>query len=358
MNLDYMIQMNDSEKSYFFQLSHLGSDSRKSKFENIEGLFQTDIDLLLSIVGREALREKRPNLQELDQIIRNLLEQENAGKESTNGQDTNDNGQGEENSRDRSMAFPIIRTLLQGGYLRDDEKWLTSRGFSRIGNLILGDVMKALKLGEAGAHSTKNIGVGSVVLDTTRKFEDGNDIRLVNIPLSLLNCVLRTQKEFSRIDIPLQLKMDDLEEYETLYDVRASVVYCIDLSSTMKYSRMFGDLSRIEAAKKALWSLVMLNKKYFPNDSIYVVGFGSLASQVKISDIPYLKTFDAGSDFLHYTNYQAAFRLSKRILLKEGSVNKRIILVTDGHPSACFMDDAKRARKDLKKQAILAFLSA
>ena len=155
MNLDYMIQMNDSEKSYFFQLSHLGSDSRKSKFENIEGLFQTDIDLLLSIVGREALREKRPNLQELDQIIRNLLEQENAGKESTNGQDTNDNGQGEENSRDRSMPFPIIRTLLQGGYLRDDEKWLTSRGFSRIGNLILGDVMKALKLGEAGAHSDK-----------------------------------------------------------------------------------------------------------------------------------------------------------------------------------------------------------
>ena len=350
MNLDYVIQMNDSEKSYFFQLSHLGSDSRKSKFENIEGLFQTDIDLLLSIVGREALREKRPNLQELDQIIRNLLEQENAGKESTNGQDTNDNGQGEENSRDRSMPFPIIRTLLQGGYLRDDEKWLTSRGFSRIGNLILGDVMKALKLGEAGAHSTKNIGVGSVVLDTTRKFEDGNDIRLVNIPLSLLNCVLRTQKEFSRIDIPLQLKLDDLEEYETLHDVRASVVYCIDLSSTMKYSRMFGDLSRIEAAKKALWSLVMLNKKYFPNDSIYVVGFGSLASQVKISDIPYLKTFDAGSDFLHYTNYQAAFRLSKRILLKEGSVNKRIILVTDGHPSACFMDDAKQQEKILKSR--------
>ena len=148
------------------------------------------------------------------------------------------------------MPFPIIRMLLQEGYLKDDEKWLTSRGFSRIGNLILDDVMKALKLGEAGAHSTKNIGVGSVVLDTTRKFEDGNDIRLVNIPLSLLNCVLRTQKEFSRIDIPLQLKTDDLEEYETLYDVRASVVYCIDLSSTMKYSRMFGDLSRIEAAKE------------------------------------------------------------------------------------------------------------
>ena len=337
----------------------LGSDSRRSKFsEDMENLPHKDIDLLLSIVGREALREKRPNLQELDQMIRSFLEQENAGNEGTKGLDTNDNGQGEENSRERSMPFPIIRRLIQEGYLRDDEKWLTSRGFSRIGNLILNDVMKALKLGEAGAHSTKNIGAGSVVLDTTRKFEEGNDIRLVNIPLSLLNCVLRTQKELSRIDIPLHLKIDDLEEYETLYDVRASVVYCIDLSSTMKYSRMFGELSRIETAKKALWSLVLLNKKYFPNDSIYVVGFGSLASHVKVSDIPYLKTFDAGSDFLHYTNYQAAFRLSKRILLKAGSANKRIILVTDGHPSACFMDDVKAARKDPEKQALLTFLSA
>jgi uncharacterized protein with von Willebrand factor type A (vWA) domain len=344
--------MSDSEKSYIFQLSHLGSDSRKSRFsENLESLPKGDIDLLLSIVGREALRERRPNLQELDQIIKSLLEQENAGKESTNGQDANDNRQEEDkNSRDRSVSFPIVRMLLHEGYLRDDEKWLTSRGFSRIGNLILDDVMKALKLGEAGAHSIKNIGAGSVVLDTTRRFEDGSGIRLVNIPLSLLHCVLRMQKEFGRIDIPLQLNTDDLEEYETLFDVRASVVYCIDLSSTMKYSRMFGDLSRIEAAKKALWSLVILNKKFFPNDSIYVVGFGSLASHVKISDIPYLKTFDAGSDFLHYTNYQAAFRLSKRILLKEGSVNKRIILVTDGHPSACFMDDAKQQEEILKSR--------
>jgi uncharacterized protein with von Willebrand factor type A (vWA) domain len=352
VNLVYNIQLNDSEKSYFFQLSHIGSDSKESTFsENIEGLSKKDIDLLLSIVGREALREKRPNLQQLDQIIKSLLELDNdTDKESTNGQDAKDNSQEDKVSRDQSTPFPIVRMLLQEGYLKDDEKWLTSRGFSRIGNLILDDVMKALKLGEAGAHSTKNIGIGSVVLDTTRKFEVGSDMRLVNIPLSLLNCVLRMQKEFGKIKIPLQLKMDDLEEYETLFDVRASVVYCIDLSSTMKYSRMFGDLSRIEAAKKALWSLVMLNKKYFPNDSIYVVGFGSLASHVKILDIPYLKTFDAGSDFLHYTNYQAAFRLSKKILLKEGSVNKRIILVTDGHPSACFIDDAKQQEKILKSR--------
>jgi uncharacterized protein with von Willebrand factor type A (vWA) domain len=341
--------MNNSEKSYLFQLTYSGDESRKSKFaKNFGSSPKPSIDLLLSIVGREALRENRPNLQELDRIIKNLLEQDRIGEDSTHRQDTSNNSKEEENPRALSLPSPILRMLLHEGYLKNDEKWLTSRGFSRIGNMILDDVMRALKLGEAGGHGTKTLGTGSVLLDTTRKYEDGNDIRLVNIPLSLLNSVLRVQKEFGRIEIPVQMKTEDLEEYETLHDVRASVVYCIDLSSTMKYSRMFGDLSRIEAAKKALWSLVMLNKKFYPNDSVYIVGFGSLASRVKISDVPYLKTFDAGSDFLHYTNYQAAFRLSMRILLNDGSANKRIILVTDGHPSACFMDDVKQQEKILK----------
>jgi uncharacterized protein with von Willebrand factor type A (vWA) domain len=347
VNLAYNIEMNESECGYFFQLFRLSGESRHSKYSGFkDGFSKVNIDLLLSIVGREALREKRPNLKELNQIMEGILEQQSACRETTIGQDSNDNRPRQGNLRERSL-FPLVRMLIQEGYLRDDEKWLTSRGFSRIGNLILDDMMKVLKFGDAGAHSTKSLGAGTVVLDTTRKFENGNDLQLVNIPLSLLNCVIRTQRDFGKTDIPLHLKLDDLEEYETLRDVRTSVVYCIDLSSTMKYSRMFGDLSRIEAAKKALWSLVMLNRKFFPNDSIYVVGFGSLAANVKISDIPYLKTFDAGSDFLHYTNYQAALRLAEKILLSKGGVNRRILLVTDGHPSACFMDDLKQQEKIL-----------
>ena len=45
----------------------------------------------------------------------------------------------------------------------------------------------------------------------------------------------------------LQIDVDDFEEYETIQDVRVAVVYCIDLSSTMRYSSMYGDMSRIEA---------------------------------------------------------------------------------------------------------------
>jgi uncharacterized protein with von Willebrand factor type A (vWA) domain len=141
-------------------------------------------------------------------------------------------------------------------------------------------------------------------------------------------------------------------------DVRVAVVYCIDLSSTMRYSSMFGDMSRIEAAKRALWSLFLLNRKYFPSDSIYIVGFGALASKVVAQDIPYLKTFEPGSDFLHYTNYQSAFRLARKILQKDGAMNRRIVLITDGHPSACFIDDNSEHDRILSQKPYAHFYTA
>jgi uncharacterized protein with von Willebrand factor type A (vWA) domain len=172
---------------------------------------------------------------------------------------------------------------------------------------------------------------------------------LLNVPKSLLNTIQRVSKE-GEFKMPLQIDVDDFEEYETMRDVRAAIVYCIDLSSTMRYSTMFGDMSRIEAAKRALWSLYLLNRKFFPSDSVYIVGFGALASKVLPQDIPYLKTFEPGSDFLHYTNYQAAFRLASRMLQKDGAENKRIVLVTDGHPSACFIDDKGEQDKILSQR--------
>ncbi|NDB92889.1 MAG: VWA domain-containing protein [Nitrososphaeria archaeon] len=155
-------------------------------------------------------------------------------------------------------------------------------------------------------------------------------------------------KQAKRLEFPLGVNIDDFEEYETTEDVRASIVYCIDLSSTMKSSLTSSGMSRIEAAKRALWSLYVLNKRFFPNDSINIIGFASMASTIDPFDIPFLKTYDANDEFLHYTNYQAAFRLAKKILSKSNSKNKRIVLITDGQPSACFVDS------DSQKQSILS----
>src|SRR3712207_9389893 len=92
-------------------------------------------------------------------------------------------------------GMPLVAYLIQKGYLKDSPKWLSAKGFTAIGGKILSDVMKALKAGEYGTHESQNFGLGSLVLDTTKKYEPGDDIRLLNVPKSLLNTIQRTVKD-------------------------------------------------------------------------------------------------------------------------------------------------------------------
>lgn len=326
-----------SKKYVYFPLDKEGQQQKQEQQKGGSETPKDVLDRLLKAAGREALREKTPTLQELEQALQNAM----SSFEGLEGEQQKEQRQGSKagTQADDGDGLPLVRQLMQKGYLKDSPKWLSSKGFVGIGGKILQDVMKTLKAGEYGMHETRDYGSGSIVLDTSKKYEPGDDIRLLNVPKSLLNTIQRSSRGAGGVKLPLQIDVEDFEEYETMQDVRVAVVYCIDLSSTMRYSTMFGDMSRIEAAKRALWSLYLLNRKFFPSDSVYIVGFGALASKVLPQDIPYLKTFEPGSDFLHYTNYQAAFRLASRILQKDGAENKRIVLVTDGHPSACFIDD-------------------
>ncbi|TLY11072.1 MAG: VWA domain-containing protein [Thaumarchaeota archaeon] len=336
-----------SKKFLYFPLDKEGQEQMQQSRDERE-LPRDVLDKLLKTLGREALREKTPSLQELEQALQGIMSQQEQQEQESKQQPGSQTGSKGNIGDDSGM--PLVRQLINKGYLKDSPKWLRTKGFNMIGGKILSDVMKALKAGENGMHETHDIGSGSVVLDTSKKYEPGDDIRLLNVPKSLLNTVQRMSKDGTELKVPLQINVEDFEEYETMQDVRVAVVYCIDLSSTMRYSSMYGDMSRIEAAKRALWSLYLLNRKFFPSDSVYIVGFGALASKVAPNDIPYLKTFEPGSDFLHYTNYQAAFRLASKILQKNGALNKRIVLVTDGHPSACFIDDKSEQDKILSQR--------
>jgi uncharacterized protein with von Willebrand factor type A (vWA) domain len=323
---------------------------KKTEDQNPQNLSKEMLEKLLQAIGREALRERTPDLRQLEQILNEVISKEREDSKFTEEQVKKRQIMKTDVEDRQGLGMPIVTQLIQRGYLKDSQKWLSSKGFMSIGGKILTDVMKALKTGDFGLHETSSLGSGSVLIDTTRKYELGDDIRLLNVSRSLLNTVQRTAKKPAQIKIPLDIELEDLEEYETMQDVRVSLVYCIDLSSTMRYSSMFGDMTRIEAAKRALWTLFLLNKKFFPSDSIFIVGFGALASKVAPQDIPYLQTFEPGSDFLHYTNYQAAFRLAKKILQKDGALNRRIVLITDGHPSACFIEDKKEQDKILSQR--------
>ena len=299
----------------------------------------------LKILGREILKEDEPKLEDIEQELKNLKnEKENKISESQSNE-----------IKSISKQSSIIAELQQLGYIKDSRKWLSKKGFFAVGARLLEDVVRALNMGTIGLHETNSSGNGSLNLDSTKKYELSDDLRLINVPRSLLNAIERRSGSKLPVQLPIEFQTDDLEIYETKKDVSIAIVYCIDLSSTMRYSTMFGDMSRIEAAKKALWSLFLLNQKFFPSDTIYVVGFGALASKVSPYDIPYLKTFESGVGFMHYTNYQAAFRLAKKILRNETTVNKKIVLITDGHPSACFIDTEQERSKIISERPYSQF---
>src|SRR5574337_3169 len=319
------------------KFTYFQSDVDKSENPSPE-LSDEKLQQALKIISTQVLKEKTPSIKDLENALDKIM------SNSSEDQQKNDTQQETETHGD---SEPIIKYLQKLGYLKDDKKWLTKKAFFEIGQNLLRDVMEAINAGGSGFHEPKNVGFGDTVLDTTTKLEMGDDIKHMNIPATLLNLIQRKQSQNKPIQFPLELEFDDFEKFETKEETKVAVVYCIDLSSTMKYSLNSGEGTRIEAAKKALWALYVLNKKFFPNDSVYVIGFGSLASLILPSDIPFLKTYDANDNFLHYTNYQAAFRVALKILKKNGSHNKRIVMITDGQPSACFVDN------DSQKNSIL-----
>ncbi|MGH9934580.1 MAG: hypothetical protein ACRD3Z_05630, partial [Nitrososphaerales archaeon] len=241
-----------SGKEFSYYQSREGQQEQKELSKDV-------MNKMLTALGREAIREKTPNLQELERTLEEMLSKEGVNPDELS--EDADSGK-EEGIKGEGMA--VVKYLVQKGYLKEGDKWLSKQGFMNIGARILSDVMKALKSGDLGLHETVKLGSGTTVLDTSKKYEIGDDIRLLNVPKSLLNTVQRIVKHTSSVEFPLNIEIDDFEEYETMQEVRVAIAYCIDLSSTMRYSSMMGEMSRIEAAKRALWSLYVLNRKFFP----------------------------------------------------------------------------------------------
>lgn len=304
-------------------------------------LDQKTLEKILEILASQSMRENAPSLDELENILLTNIRELSS--------DSVPHDESEQPPRNDDIHH-ITKYLIKQGYLKDERNWLTKKAFLAIGNQILRDLMNELKTGEFGLHEIKSVGAGTTIVDTTKKFELGEDLKLLSVPHTILNTISRLTKEKSELKFPLDIDVDDFEEFETIEDVRTAVVYCIDLSSTMKSSLTSSAINRIEAAKRALWSLYILNNKFFPNDSISVIGFASMASVVDPLDIPFLKTYDANDEFLHYTNYQAAFRLAKKILQKNSAKNKRIVMITDGQPSACFVDTENQKNSILSEK--------
>lgn len=227
---------------------------------------------------------------------------------------------GYEAARELERIRQLTRTLEEAGYIRPKGNGyeLTPRGIRKIGQKALKDVFARLQKDRLGGHLIGRKGILGDRVAETKKYEWGDDFNL-ELNHTIMNAL---QRELQTP--PVKLKIEDFEVYETELLTLSATVLLLDLSLSMPMRGNF------QAAKQVAIALDGLIRSQYPRDSLHIIGFSSYAREIKKEDLSAM----IWDEFDPYTNIQHGLYLARKILTKERILNKQIILVTDGEPTA------------------------
>jgi uncharacterized protein with von Willebrand factor type A (vWA) domain len=250
--------------------------------------------------------------------------------------------------------------LEQQGLIRKskDKLELTARGIRKIAQQAMYNIFAALRRDHFGKHHMARRGQGGQRLEETRAYEFGQAFD-VDLPRTIMNAVQRTGTP-----PPLRLTPGDFAVYSSESLARCTTVLLLDMSGSMER------FSRFAAAKKVALALDALIRTQFPRDTLHIVGFYTYAQEIKLVDLPYLMPKPFGffpymygdlyrnpmgyldleistADLIRgqvdvpqaFTNIQAGLQVAEHILVRQHTVNKQVILITDGEPTAHIKDN-------------------
>jgi uncharacterized protein with von Willebrand factor type A (vWA) domain len=196
---------------------------------------------------------------------------------------------------------------------------LAAGGERQIRRDALDEIFGGLQKSMSGSHSIATAGQGTERLTETRQYQFGDDPMSIDSVRSLQNAMRHNDPADT-----ISITEDDLEVFETEHASSCATVVMIDISHSMI---LYGE-DRITPAKKVALALTELILTKYPKDSIDVLLFGDEATEVPISEIPYVEVGP------FHTNTKAGLELAQRILRRRKHSNKQIFMITDGKPSA------------------------
>jgi uncharacterized protein with von Willebrand factor type A (vWA) domain len=186
----------------------------------------------------------------------------------------------------------------------------------------LEDVFGRLRKAGPGEHRIHDGGGSGERTDETRPFEFGDAPDAIDATGSLRNWVRRTGGDGD-------LEERDLEVVERERSTTCATVLLIDVSHSMT---LYGE-DRITPAKRVALALAELTLTKYPKDTIDVVLFGDEAETVPLERLPYV------TNGPFHTNTRAGLVRAQEILRRRKAVNRRIVMLTDGKPSAIHDED-------------------
>ncbi len=202
---------------------------------------------------------------------------------------------------------------------------LTDKTIDFLGFKTLKDLLGGLGKSSFGQHETKELATGVEVTGSSKVYAFGDTLNL-DVPRTLLSAVRR-----NGLGVPLELESADLHVHQAEYRSSCATVLMLDCSHSMI---LYGE-DRFTPAKKVALALAHLIRTQYPGDSLHLVLFHDSAEEVPMSRLAGVRVGP------FYTNTCEGLRLARRILSREQTDMRQIIMITDGKPSALTLEDGR-----------------
>ena len=199
---------------------------------------------------------------------------------------------------------------------------VTEKGLDFLGYKTLRGLLGSFGKSAAGRHDTEHLSTGVEAAAASKRYEFGDTINL-DVNTTLLSAIQR-----EGLKVPLNLEYDDLHVHQCDYQSSCATVVMLDCSHSMI---LYGE-DRFTPAKKVALAMSHLIRTQYPGDSLKVVLFHDSAEELPLGK---LATTHVGP---YHTNTAEGLRLSRRLLQAQRKEMKQIVMVTDGKPTACFLE--------------------
>src|ERR1044072_3699570 len=205
---------------------------------------------------------------------------------------------------------------------RDVRFEVTEKGLDFLGYKTLRNLLGSFGKSAAGRHDTVYLSTGVEAAAASKRYEFGDTINL-DVNTTLLSAIQR-----EGLKVPLNLEYSDLYVHQCDYQSSCATVVMLDCSHSMI---LYGE-DRFTPAKKVALAMSHLIRTQYPGDSLKVVLFHDDAEELPLAK---LATTQVGP---YHTNTAEGLRLSRRLLQAQRKEMKQIVMVTDGKPTACFLE--------------------
>jgi Ca-activated chloride channel family protein len=210
---------------------------------------------------------------------------------------------------------------------RDVHFEVTEKGLDFLGYKTLRNLLGSLGKSSVGRHDTAHLSTGVEAAQASKLYEFGDTVNL-DVNATLLSAIQR-----EGLGVPLNLEYRDLHVHQCDYQSSCATVVMLDCSHSMI---LYGE-DRFTPAKKVALALAHLIRTQYPGDSLKIVLFHDSAEELPMAR---LATTQVGP---YHTNTAEGLRLARRLLQAQRKEMKQIVMVTDGKPTACFLDAATAA---------------